>query len=148
MLPNVLKAQALKVSFILPLLLLLLTMSGVLVFARWNMDHAQAIQPTVTSHTLQAADRFEVELITLRPHGFEPNEITRPKGPFVLFVEDHSGKSDSLMRLQRLGGERLRDVNTSRMKSEWHDEINLPAGEYLLIDDSQPAASCRITILP
>ena len=140
------KARAFSVTVISSFVLL--AMSGALVFARWNLVHTRSIQPVAPSHTLQADDRLEVELVTLRPRGFEPNEITRAKGSFVLFVEDRSGKSDSSLRLQRLSGERLRDVNTSRMKSEWHDVINLPAGEYLLTDDSQPEAQCRIIILP
>ena len=148
MFPTPTKAQARRLPVILSLLLLLLAMSGVLVFARWNLDHTGSIQPINSAHTLQTDARLEVELLTLRPHGFEPSEITRPKGAFVLFVEDRSGKSESSLKLQRLKGELLREVNTSRMKFEWHDVINLPAGEYILTNDSQPEARCQITIFP
>jgi hypothetical protein len=105
--------------------------------------------PTIVTNSFQgAADNLEVELITLRPYGFEPSEIIRPKGPFIVFVEDRSGRIDSSLSLQRLNGEHLREINISRMKSEWHDVINLPAGEYILTDSSNPESHCQITILP
>ena len=147
MLPTPIRAQSRRLSVILSFLLLLFIMSGVVVFARWKMDHTRLVQPATPPPTLQADDRLEIELITLRPHGFEPNEITRPKGSFVLFVEDRSGKSNSSLRLHRLRGVLLRELNTSRMKAEWNDVINLPAGEYILTNDSQPEASCRLTRL-
>ena len=144
MLPTPTKARSRRLTVLLSLFLLLT--SGVLVFARWN--HARSFQPDTPSPTQQISDRLEIELVTLRPYGFEPNEITRPKGSFVLFVEDRSGKSGSSLKLQRVKGELVRGVNTSRMKSDWQDVINLPTGEYILMDDSQPEAHCRITILP
>ena len=144
MLPTPIKARSRSLAVLLSLFLLLT--SGVLVFARWN--HARSLQPDTASQTQQVSDGLEIELITLRPYGFEPNEITRPKGSFVMFVEDRSGKSNSSLELQRVKGELLRAVNTSRMKSDWQDVINLPAGEYVLTDVSQPEAQCRITILP
>ena len=92
-------------------------------------------------------DRLEVELITLRPAGFEPSEIARPKGPFVLVVDDRSGNQNSSFTLQRVNGEHLRGVNTNRMKSEWHDVVNLPPGDYLLTNNNSDS-SCHITVLP
>jgi hypothetical protein len=93
------------------------------------------------------SNTLEVELITLRPAGFEPAEIIRPKGPFVLVVDDRSGKQNSSFRLQRINGEQLREVNTTRMKSEWHDVVNLPPGDYLLTN-TDSASGCQIRVLP
>ena len=102
-------------------------------------------------HTLAAqsvTSKLEVELITMRTSGFEPAEIVRPKGPFVLLVDDRSGKESSSLTLQRVSGARVRDINTKRMKSEWHDVINLPSGDYILTDAENPSSKCQITILP
>jgi hypothetical protein len=90
---------------------------------------------------------LEVELITLRPAGFEPFEITRPKDPFVLFIDDRSGKETSLV-LKPLKGERLRAISLNRKKSEWHDVLNLSPGTYVLQDANNPELRCQITILP
>src|SRR5215204_1177014 len=77
------------------------------------------IDPTAVSPG--ATTKLEVELITVRTSGFEPAEIIRSKGPFVLLVDDRSGKEESSLSLQSLKGEKMRDINTKRMKSEWHD---------------------------
>jgi hypothetical protein len=133
--------------YILFLAIIFLLTPGAVILARWPGRVTAPAQP-VTPATLQRADRLEIELITLRPYGFEPAEISRPKGQFVLFVEDQSGRNDASLRLQKLDGGQVRDVNTSRMKSEWHDVINLPSGEYVLTDASNPESRCQITILP
>lgn len=107
--------------------------------------------PGVTAHaipTQRESDNPEVELITLRPEGFEPMQIARPKGPFVLVVDDRSGKEGSALSLQRVKGERLRDLSTNRKKSEWYDLVDLPPGDYLLSDTENPERRCQITLLP
>lgn len=109
---------------------------------------ATTSQPLQTVASPSVTTKFEVELITIRPSGFEPAEIIRPKGPFVLLVDDRSGKEDSSFKLQVLRGEKLREVHTMRMKSEWHDVIDLPPGNYLLIDAANPESHCQITITP
>jgi hypothetical protein len=90
----------------------------------------------------------EIELVTVRPAGFEPSEITRPKGAFVLFLDDRSGKEHSSLVLQRLNGERLRAINLERKKSNWNDVVNLSPGTYVLQDGSNAELRCQITILP
>lgn len=92
------------------------------------------------------SSNLEVELITIRPEGFEPLQITRPKGAFVLLVDDRSGREGSSLSLQRLKGERLRDLNTNRKKSEWYDLIDLPPGDYVLSDTQNPERRCQITL--
>ena len=90
----------------------------------------------------------EVELITLRPAGFEPAEITRPKGAFVLFLDDRSGRETSSLILRRLSGEHPRTINLERKKSNWNEVVDLPPGTYILEDKNNAEAHCQITILP
>ena len=142
MVPELTRVPSFRLSLVV--LGIFLLPSGALIFARLK---GESVQPAPSTQT-RASDVLEVEPITLRPYGFEPAEVTRPKGPFVLFVEDRSGRSNTSLNLRRLKGDQLRDVNTSRMKSEWHDVLNLPAGDYILIDGSNAEARCQITILP
>lgn len=90
----------------------------------------------------------EVELVTLRAAGFEPAEITRSKGPFVLFVDDRSGKDSSSLELKRVNGQRVRALTLNRRKSEWNDVVELSPGTYVLQDTSNAELRCQITILP
>lgn len=105
-----------------------------------------AIVANQTTHVER--DELEVELITVRPEGFEPLAITRAKSPFVLFIEDRSGKEDSSFQLQRVKGERLKAINTTRRKSKWYDTLDLLPGDYVLTDVANADRRCRITILP
>ncbi len=90
----------------------------------------------------------EIELITLRPAGFEPAEITRGKGAFVLFVDDRSGRENSSLVVQRINGGQLRVIGIRRNKSEWNDVLDLTPGSYILRDASNSELRCQITILP
>lgn len=90
----------------------------------------------------------EIELITLRPAGFEPAEITRPKGAFVLFIDDRSGRENSSLTLQRVNGAQLRTIGIQRKRSEWNDVVDLTPGTYVLQDANDSASRCQITILP
>lgn len=94
------------------------------------------------------SDRFEGELVTLRPAGFEPAEITRPKGPFVLMVDDRSGLEKSSLRLTRENGDELQQLKTDRGKNEWHSVLDLTPGEYVLVESNHPEWSFRLTVQP
>ncbi len=96
----------------------------------------------------QPSDELEVELVTLRPSGFEPVEITRPRGAFVLFVDDRTQRESSTLNLMRVSGERMKEARTSKNRSEWHDLIDLTPGVYLLVDEVSSQSRCQITILP
>lgn len=98
--------------------------------------------------SISSSEPAEVELVTLQPAGFEPAEITRSKGPFVLFVDDRSGKDDSSLELKRMNGQRIRAVSLNRRKSEWNDVVDLAPGTYVLQDASSAELHCQITILP
>ena len=109
--------------------------------------------PIVAYATLQRvssndAPPSEIELITLRPSGFEPAEVTRPKGAFVLFIDDRSGREESSLVLQRVNGGQLRAIGLQRKKSEWNDVVDLTPGTYVLQDANNSELRCQITILP
>jgi hypothetical protein len=90
----------------------------------------------------------EVELITLRPAQFEPAEITRPKGAFVLFIDDRSGRENSSLALQRINGGQLRAISLQRKNAEWNDVVDLTPGTYILQDTANSELRCQITIFP
>jgi hypothetical protein len=118
-------------------------------FAR-ELSHDATTTTNTSSTTVpaqDATDKLEVELVTLRASGFEPLQITRPKGSFVLFVQDRSGKESSSFTLKQVTGQHLREVNTTRLKFEWYDVVNLPPGDYLLTTTNSDSI-CRLTILP
>ena len=89
---------------------------------------------------------FESELITITPHGFEPREITRPQGRFLLMVDNRSGLSGTALALTREAGARTHEMHVPREEPNWSDVVNLPPGRYVLTESDHPRWACRITI--
>lgn len=87
----------------------------------------------------------ETEVVTLRPTGFEPAEITRPAGEFILMVEDATGHPVSLS-FSRETGERLHEVRATREQPDWNELEDLQPGRYLLTEADHPEWVCRVTI--
>src|SRR6185295_10719587 len=54
---------------------------------------------------------FESELITITPHGFEPQEITRPQGRVLLMVENQSDLAVTSLQLTREAGPPIKEIS-------------------------------------
>ena len=93
-------------------------------------------------------ERVEVEVITATPFGFEPAEVTRRPGRFVLAVHNNSGAAELSLRLDRVQGDRLREVRMPPGRQRSHQDLTLPPGEYVLTEADRPDWACRITIAP
>lgn len=102
----------------------------------------------VPSPTQHPEERVEAELITIRPTGFEPLEITRPRGEFKLTVQNLTGLEELTLRLDREGGGggRLHEVRTSRGRHNWRKNIDPPPGTYVITEAAHPDWACRVTI--
>ena len=103
---------------------------------------------TVTSIAQQStrpiAD-FESELITVTPHGFEPGEITRPSGHFLLGVNNHTGLTDLSLMLVHESGRSVGGKRLSKLKT-WRQVLDLQSGNYELREANHRDWLCRITI--
>lgn len=93
-----------------------------------------------------ARDRMEAEVITLTPTGFEPKEISRRSGDFLLAVSNRSGLEEIVLRLDRIGGDRMQEQRMSKKRRAWQETMNLPAGQYILSEANNPDWVCRINI--
>jgi hypothetical protein len=96
----------------------------------------------------QKQERLETELITLQPSGFEPNEIRRPQGAFILGVDNRAGVESIELQFMRADGQRLNALQTRKRKVSWREVVDLPPGQYLLSVANRPEWSCGVTILP
>ncbi len=134
--------------------LFLLAVSGALLGGSWLSQrfHAAATAKTPPAAVTLAQNKksgrsVETELITLRRNGFEPSEIKRPAGQFILMVENRGGGAANL-RLLREAGERLHEVRSTREQPDWNELEDLPPGRYVLTEADHPSWSCRITVTP
>jgi hypothetical protein len=96
----------------------------------------------------QKQERVETELLTLQPTGFEPNEIQRPQGAFILGVDNRSGVEQVDLRFVRADGQRLKVLETPRRKTSWREVVDLAPGQYVLSEANHPDWTCTVTILP
>lgn len=90
--------------------------------------------------------RMEAEIITITPLGFEPLEIMRPAGRFILVVDNRSGLDDVTLRLDLETGQRQQEVRIPREHPDWDSVVDLHPGTYLVTEASHPDWLCRITI--
>jgi hypothetical protein len=92
--------------------------------------------------------RVEIESVTFGRAGFEPAQITRPPGRFVLAVDSLVRGREVTFRLDAEAGGRVRDFRLPPRKRRWSGPIELPPGRYLLTEASQPGSTCLIIISP
>jgi hypothetical protein len=93
-----------------------------------------------------ADDDIEAEIVTIRPIGFEPSAITRPRGEFLLVINNRSGLKEINWRLAREAGGNLREVRIYDGKSRSGNFEDLPPGRYVLTEANHPDWICRLTI--
>jgi hypothetical protein len=104
----------------------------------WFAKTTIPVEPiAIAAQTQKAqANPVQVELFTLHPHGFEPAQITRPKGRFVLAVDNRSGVGEVQLQLHRVVGndkqEKVVEKRTSRKQLDWGQLIDLRPGRYAL----------------
>ncbi len=103
---------------------------------------ASAAPPKIPKSTKQ---RTEGEVIALRPTGFEPVEIVREAGPFVLLVNNFSMLPVANLVLERNDGMVLRTVSLLQGDRYWTDTIDLSPGNYTL-RESAKHWKCKIVL--
>jgi hypothetical protein len=91
------------------------------------------------------SERLEVEVITLRPTGFEPTEIKRPPGRFILVVNNQSGISEVEVRLDAETGA-LAEGHLPKGKKRWRTVIAPRPGRYVLTALGPPERTAHIII--
>ena len=87
-------------------------------------------------------------LLTLRPTGFEPSEVTLPRGKYLLVVQNRTGLRGFALQLDRDRSERLHEVRLPARKLDWTGQFDLTPGDYVLRETDHPEWSCRVTITP
>ena len=97
-------------------------------------------QPTTyrSSSTVQANQQPEVEVVTITADGFDPQEIVRPAGRFLLSVTNRSGLDSLNLRLENEQGSRLREKSLPLEALYWREVINPPRGRYVITEDNHP----------
>jgi hypothetical protein len=129
------------------LVLGLVALTALGVHARgWLTSHPAATSTAKPLQAQQTGSELQAEIITITPRGFEPAEITRPTGRFILMVDNHSELAEVTFRLDQEGGARLYEVAMPQEQAEWSEVIDLQPGTYLLTEAQHADWLSRITI--
>ena len=121
--------------------ILLLLVSGALILAHFRRVPSEA---ATMDQGLQAP--VQAELITVTPTGFEPSEITRPKGRFLLAIDNQSGLDEVEFYFERETGGRVNVPLSRRGKIAWREIVDLTPGTYILRATNDESWRCHITI--
>ena len=146
------RLQIIAVSF-----LLLIAMTGLATTRRWltsqNSNRATATAaagavPALAAQAKQTAPKLEVELVALHPTGFDPVTITRPKGPFLLVIQNRSGLNELSFQFDKEVGTKLKAVKVPAKKASWSDVVDLNPGTYVMTEITNPKWSLEVVITP
>lgn len=105
----------------------------------------RSAKPEVAGGPTAANENVEAELITILPGGFEPRELVRPAGSFVLMFDNQSGLQPLDLRLERTGMPRVTELRLRR-KTDSTTILNLPHGEYQVTEANHPEWSLKLTL--
>lgn len=113
---------------------------------------ALARNPAQTTTLFQQRDlrtnSVDSELVTLRATGFEPSELSRQAGRFLLAIDNQTELGDLAFRIVRENGVRVRDIAPKRSRFRLRQVIELDAGRYYLVVVNHAEWTCRIVITP
>jgi hypothetical protein len=109
-----------------------------------EQDHAAA----AVAQSKSPETRIISHLLTLSPRGFDPAEVSWPKGRFFLTIDNRSNVSELVLRLDRVAGGRVKEINLKSKKERSAGVLDLHPGEYLLTEANHPGWVCRIKITP
>lgn len=104
--------------------------------------------PASTAPSMPSATRITSHILTLGPRGFDPPEVSWPKGKFLLIIDNRSNVSDLTMRLDREAGGRVKEIKFKMRKERSAGVVDLIPGNYLLTEANHPGWICRMSITP
>jgi hypothetical protein len=94
------------------------------------------------------SDEIVVERVTFFPYGFEPEEITRPAGTFLLAVDNRAGTEDFSFQLVSGLNQLVHTATIRRGYATTSKLLTLAPGTYVLREPNYPKWTCTITITP
>lgn len=101
-------------------------------------------EPIATEAPAQSG--MEAELLVLRPDGFQPREIKRRHGKFLLAIQNQSSEEGPSFILTREAGHSLKQMRVPKRQSKYRELIDLPPGTYVLTEANHPDWTCQIII--
>ena len=87
-------------------------------------------------------------ILVLDPSGFSPSSVSLPKGRLLLGIDNRTGFEDLVFHLDRISGNRIKEVKPRKGRHDYREVYDLSPGNYVLSEASHPQWICHITITP
>ena len=110
-----------------------------------SMPTSESASTAFVASSAEGGEHVDVQLIDLTARGFEPSEIAREDGKFLLAVNNRSGIDNVMLQLTNERGTPVEGRRFSKTKT-WRKPLNLPPGDYLLSVEGHPQWVCRMNI--
>jgi len=88
---------------------------------------------------------YEVEVVSLFRHGFEPAEISRPTGPFLLVIRSYDHDSDHAFDAAA-ADQGILPAGMTKDQFRWFGLVTLTGGDHVLQDHDRAERRLKITI--
>jgi len=89
---------------------------------------------------------LEVEVVNIMPDGFEPQQIERPAGPFLLAVTNRSGVDSLNVQIETEQHSRFREKSLPLLTPYWREVIDPPPGKYVITEPNHPEWTLTLVI--
>ena len=99
---------------------------------------AEKTKPSPPTPQGKRDQRLEVEVVSITPDGFEPQQIERPAGPFLLAMTNRSGLDSLNVQIETEQHGRFREKSLPLETPYWREVINPPPGRYVITEANHP----------
>ena len=93
-------------------------------------------------------ERPPLQLLVLRPWGFEPSELKLPAGKADIIVLNRTGHREVNLQFTRDGAARLLDVPVPAKRAVWRGTLDITEGSYTISVANRPGLVCRVIVSP
>jgi len=93
-----------------------------------------------------APDSMQVETLTLTPRGFQPTEIERPAGKFLLGIDNHIRPEEFSFEIVQDDGHTVRQLKLQKGELRLRKLLNLQAGRYVIREVNHPEWNCSFVL--
>ena len=80
------------------------------------------------------------------PEGFEPQQLERTAGPFILSVTNQSGVDALNVRIETEQHDRFREKTLPLITPYWRERIDPPKGKHIITEENHPEWTLTLTI--
>jgi hypothetical protein len=140
-----------RMYFLVALILGLASVMSLWASAKVGLLGATAARsPQVVQHEppTPAPASITVETVRLTPTGFEPNELERSAGKFILGIDNRIRSEEFSFEVVQENGHKVRQLKLPKGEIRLRKMLNLPAGRYSLREVDHPEWSCSIVLTP